>query len=67
MCLNICTPKLLGSVDSTNVYDHMLSLKFSFFKFMFEVVHPWTKIMVFFLEKIYIVFWHMEVKKNGGI
>ena len=54
---HVYTLSRLGGVALINVYKHMMVLRrFSFPEFMFEVVQPLTKIMVFFIQKIYIMF-----------
>ena len=43
---HVCTPKRLCGASIFNLYEHMVARRFTFIRFMFEGVQPWTKIKI---------------------
>ena len=61
---HVCTPKHLGGASILNIYEHMVARRFTFIRFMFEGVQPWTEMVAYFIEQNEIKLGNMKV---GGM
>ena len=61
---HVCTPKRLGGASILNLYEHMVARRFTFIRFMFEGVQPWTEILAYYIEKNGIKLGSMKVEAN---
>ena len=61
---HVCTPKRLGGASILNLYEHMVARRFTFIRFMFEGVQPWTEMVAYFIEKNGIKLGNMKVEAN---
>ena len=60
----VCTPKCSGGTSILNLYEHVVARCFTFIRFMFECVQPWTKMVVYFIENNIIKLGNMKVEAN---
>ena len=61
---HICTPKRLGEAVLLNLYDHMVTRRFTFLKAMFIGDEPWIQMAVFFIEKLDIKVGRTPIKTS---
>ena len=63
-CDHVCNLKGLGGTSILNLYEHMVARRFTFIRFMFEDVQPWTEMVAYFIENNGIKLGNMKVEAN---